>query len=112
MHDYLAWPPAELDPHRLAAQAQVIHVVVLMGTKAGFEAHRERARTAAPAELAAKLTAAGLDLDRAERPNRRNRLTRENRGARSGAAKIWGCRRNRCVRDVRIFRQDGGELRH
>jgi hypothetical protein len=28
VHDYLGWPPHELDPHRLAAQSQAVRVVV------------------------------------------------------------------------------------
>lgn len=55
IHDYLAWPSDELDPHRLAAQAQVIRVVALMGPKAALDAHRERAGRAGLAKLAAAL---------------------------------------------------------
>ena len=44
MHDYLAWPADQLDMHRLAAQTQVMRVIVMATTKAGIAAHRERER--------------------------------------------------------------------
>ena len=44
MHDYLSWPADDLDPHRLAAQTQVIRVVAMVAAKAGGEAARERER--------------------------------------------------------------------
>jgi hypothetical protein len=28
IHDYLGWSPHEMDPHRLAAQSQVVRVVI------------------------------------------------------------------------------------
>jgi hypothetical protein len=52
MHDYLAWPADGLDPYRLAAQAQVLRVVVTVAAKAGIEAHRERDRQRVLKELA------------------------------------------------------------
>jgi hypothetical protein len=58
VHDYLAWPPDEIDPHRLAAQREVVRVVVLLSAKMGIEAHRERARTAALDELARRFDSA------------------------------------------------------
>ena len=33
-HNILSWPPAELDPPRLAVQAQVRHVTFMVGVKA------------------------------------------------------------------------------
>ena len=42
MHDYLSWPADDLDPHRLAAQTQVIRVVAIMTAKVGDEAARQR----------------------------------------------------------------------
>src|SRR5215472_13244840 len=33
MHEYLSWPADELDPYRLAAQTQVIRVVVMVAAK-------------------------------------------------------------------------------
>src|SRR5215472_5507175 len=42
MHDYLSWPANDLDPHRLAAQTQVIRVVVMVAAKVGNQARRER----------------------------------------------------------------------
>jgi hypothetical protein len=44
MHDYLSWPADGLDPHRLAAQAQVIRVIAVVAAKVGVEARRERDR--------------------------------------------------------------------
>jgi hypothetical protein len=44
MHDYLSWPADDLDPHRLAAQTQVIRVVAMVAAKVGDEARRERNR--------------------------------------------------------------------
>src|SRR5215471_17280261 len=44
MHDYLSWPADGLDPHRLAAQTQVIRVVAVVAAKVGDEARRERER--------------------------------------------------------------------
>jgi hypothetical protein len=44
MHDYLAWPADQLDMHRLAAQTQVMRVIMMAATKAGTEVHRERER--------------------------------------------------------------------
>ena len=44
MHDYLSWPADELDPHRLAAQTQVIRVIAVVAAKVGDEARRERDR--------------------------------------------------------------------
>ena len=35
MRDYLSWPPDDLDPHRLAAQVQVIRVVAMVAAKVG-----------------------------------------------------------------------------
>jgi hypothetical protein len=35
IQDYLSWPPDELDPHRLAVQAQVIRIVAMVAAKAG-----------------------------------------------------------------------------
>jgi hypothetical protein len=35
MHDYLSWPANDLDPHRLAAQTQVIRVVAMVAAKVG-----------------------------------------------------------------------------
>jgi hypothetical protein len=35
MRDYLSWPPDDLDPHRLAAQTQVIRVVAMVAAKVG-----------------------------------------------------------------------------
>lgn len=51
IHDYLAWPADGLDPYRLAAQAQVLRVVVTVAAKAGIEAHRERDRQRVLEEL-------------------------------------------------------------
>ena len=44
MRDYLSWPADELDPHRLAAQTQVMRVIAVVAAKVGDEAHRERDR--------------------------------------------------------------------
>ena len=44
MHEYLSRPADELDPYRLAAQTQVIRVVVMVAAKVGGEAARERDR--------------------------------------------------------------------
>src|SRR5215470_16725986 len=44
MHDYLSWPAGDLDPHRLAAQTQVIRVIAVVAAKVGDEARRERDR--------------------------------------------------------------------
>jgi hypothetical protein len=44
MYDYLSWPADGLDPYRLSAQAQVIHVVAMVAAKVGVEARRERNR--------------------------------------------------------------------
>jgi hypothetical protein len=35
MREYLSWPPDDLDPHRLAAQVQVIRVVAMVAAKVG-----------------------------------------------------------------------------
>ena len=43
MHDYLSWSADDLDPHRLAAQTQVIRVVAMVAAKVGGEAARESA---------------------------------------------------------------------
>jgi hypothetical protein len=51
MRDYLAWPPDDLDPHRLAAQTQVIRVVAMVAAKVGEEARRERESDAVISEL-------------------------------------------------------------
>ena len=51
MHDYLAWPADDLDPHRLAAQTQVICVVAMVAAKVGDEARRERNRDRILGEL-------------------------------------------------------------
>jgi hypothetical protein len=44
MRDYLSWPADELDPHRLAAQTQVIRVIAVVAAKVGDEARRESDR--------------------------------------------------------------------
>ena len=44
MFDYLSWPPDNLDPHRLAAQAQVVRVVAMVAAKVGVEARRSPER--------------------------------------------------------------------
>jgi hypothetical protein len=44
MHEYLSWPADDLDPHRLAAQTQVIRVVAMVATKVGVDARRKRDR--------------------------------------------------------------------
>src|SRR5262249_40370052 len=51
-HDYVSWPADELDPYRLAAQTQVIRVVVMVAAKVGDEARRERERQRILEELA------------------------------------------------------------
>jgi hypothetical protein len=51
MHDYLAWPADQLDMHRLAAQTQVMRVIMMAATKAGIEARRERDRQRALKDL-------------------------------------------------------------
>ena len=51
MHDYLSWPADELDPHRLAAQTQVIRVVAMVAAKVGDEARRERDKERVLGEL-------------------------------------------------------------
>src|SRR5215469_16920330 len=51
MHDYLSWPADGLDPHRLAAQTQVIRVVAMVAAKVGEEARRERERQRVLGEL-------------------------------------------------------------
>jgi len=51
MHDYLSWPADELDPHRLAAQSQVIRVIAMVAAKVGDEARRERNRERVLGEL-------------------------------------------------------------
>jgi hypothetical protein len=52
MHDYLSWPPDGLDPHRPAAQTQVIRLVAMVATKLGAEARREQERAATLEALA------------------------------------------------------------
>ena len=47
MADYLSWPPDSLDPHRLAAQAQVVRVVTMVAAKVGSRRSRERERALA-----------------------------------------------------------------
>jgi hypothetical protein len=42
IHDYLAWPADGLDPHRLAAQTQVIRVVAMVAARVRDEACRAR----------------------------------------------------------------------
>jgi hypothetical protein len=54
MHDYLSWPPNDLDPYRLAAQTQVIRVVAMVAAKVGDEARLQRDRQRILAELAQK----------------------------------------------------------
>ena len=54
MHDYLSWSAADLDPHRLAAQTQVIRVVVMVAAKVGDEARLQRDRNRMLAELSAR----------------------------------------------------------
>jgi hypothetical protein len=44
MHDYLSWPAGDLDPHRLAAQTQVVRVVAMVAAKVGDEVRRKRDR--------------------------------------------------------------------
>ena len=44
MHDYLSWPPDNLDPHRLAAQTQAARVVTMVAARVGVEARRSRER--------------------------------------------------------------------
>jgi len=44
MHDYLSWPPDNLDPHRLTAQTQAARVVTMIAARAGVEARRSRER--------------------------------------------------------------------
>ena len=44
VHDYLSWPPDNLDPHRLAAQVQAARVVTMVAARAGVEARRSRER--------------------------------------------------------------------
>jgi hypothetical protein len=55
IHDYLGWPPAALDPHRLAAQVQAVRVVMVVAAKVGPEARRERDRQRVLEELARDL---------------------------------------------------------
>src|SRR5215471_11703025 len=52
IHDYLAWPADQIDMHRLAAQAQVIRVMVMVASRVGIEAQRERERAANLEKLA------------------------------------------------------------
>jgi len=54
MHDYLSWPADDLDPHRLAAQTQVIRVVAMVAAKVGDAARLERDRQRILEELSAK----------------------------------------------------------
>src|SRR4029077_11806106 len=51
MHDYLSWPVDDLDPHRLAAQTQVIRVIAVVAAKVGDEARSERDRQRALGHL-------------------------------------------------------------
>jgi hypothetical protein len=51
MHDYLSWPADDVDPHRLAAQMQVIRVVAVVAAKVGDDARRERDRERVLGEL-------------------------------------------------------------
>ena len=51
MHDYLSWPADDLDPHRLAAQTQVVRVVAMVAAKVGDEARSERDRQRALGDL-------------------------------------------------------------
>src|SRR5215471_13717030 len=44
MHDYLSWPPDNLDPHRLTAQSQAARVVAMIAARAGVEVRRSRER--------------------------------------------------------------------
>jgi hypothetical protein len=37
IHDYLAWPREDIDPYRLAAQAQVVRIVVNVAAKFGLK---------------------------------------------------------------------------
>jgi hypothetical protein len=54
IHDYLSWSADDLDPHRLAAQTQVIRVVVMVAAKVGDEARLQRDRDCMLAELSAR----------------------------------------------------------
>jgi hypothetical protein len=54
MHDYLSWSADDLDPHRLAAQTQVIRFVAMVAAKVGDEARLQRDRQCILAELSAK----------------------------------------------------------
>jgi hypothetical protein len=51
MQDNPSWPADDLDPHRLAAQTQVIRVVAMVAAKVGDEARRERNRDRVLGEL-------------------------------------------------------------
>ena len=55
MHDYLSWPPDNLDPHRLTAQAQAARVVTMIAARVGVEARRSRERDEALARLVESL---------------------------------------------------------
>jgi hypothetical protein len=58
MHDYLMWPADQLDIPRLAAQTQVMRVIVMAATKAGIEARRERDRQRAIKDMLRRWNAA------------------------------------------------------
>jgi hypothetical protein len=59
MHDYLSWSADGLDPHRLAAQTQVIRVAAMVAAKVGVEARRERERERVLAEMGGREFGAG-----------------------------------------------------
>jgi hypothetical protein len=88
MHDYLAWPANELDPHRLAAQTQVIRVEAMVAAKVGDEARRERDRDRVLGELIRGSSKS--HAQRLLRERREYRLLGENSGSDGGGAKIWG----------------------
>jgi len=70
MHDYLSWPPAGLDPYRLAAQAQVVRVVAMVAAKVGRRGAPPASSAARPrSEAVARLEDLGnLELKGLRRP--------------------------------------------
>jgi hypothetical protein len=60
-HDYLSWRPDEIDPHRLAAQKEVVRLVTTVAARLGVEAHRERSRAATLEDLAQRYKASSAN---------------------------------------------------
>jgi hypothetical protein len=92
IHDYLAWPPDALDPHRLAAQTQAVRVLVLVNAKVGINAlvHAHATRRLSSPVGSARLSQLTQTRPRGFRRQLAAASFGKIRGAQGGGRENWG----------------------